>query len=288
MNPGLIFYFANDRAHVFLKPLIIMHGDQQRVLGAMESIHILATSLPDFEKWLEEVDLQEVSSIDEYREMIGRLISSFPDAIKPGIIRGLEHVDGEKPSRIVIHGPSATLEIDAINKNVKWLEFDYAVLQYISLIEAGENTVAIYIGRRPYGLYDAGRLDTIRRSLVGVTGYLISYMLGPFFILRYGSILIKQIGDRPVIRPEIGLLLEKNGASRGRDWFDSLMKLVGEARRNGWRIPFLLAYDEDASRKIVEHYRDLYGVFTHVVVHLSRDLGVDPGIPRAFTTVTSI
>ena len=50
----------------------------------MESIHLLATSLLGFEKWLEEVDLQGIPSTYECREMIGRLVSSFPDAVKPG------------------------------------------------------------------------------------------------------------------------------------------------------------------------------------------------------------
>ncbi len=273
---------------MFLKPLIILSGDQKRALGIMETIHLLATSLPDFEKWLGQLGLEEVSGIDEYREMIKRLISSFPEAVGSRIVEGLKHVEGEKPSRIVIRGPSATLEIDTVNGSVGWLEFDYTILQYINLLEAGENTIAVYIGKRPYGLYDADKPETIKRSLVGVTGYLLSYMLGPFFALRYGSILIKRIGDDPVILPDIGLLLDKIGVSRGGDWFDSLLKLVGEARRNGWRIPFLLAYDLEASRKIIDSYKDLYGVFTHVIVYSSGDHIIKPDIPSSFISINSI
>ncbi len=257
-------------------------------MGAMETIHLLATSLPDFEKWLEQLSVDEVSGIDKYRELIGRLISSFPEAIGPRIIEGLKHVDGEKPVRIVIRGPSAILEIDSVNGRIRWLEFDYTVLRYISLLEAGENAIAVYIGKKPYGLYDTGKPETIKRSLVGVTGYLLSYMLGPFFALRYGSILIKRIGENPVILPDIGLLLDKIGVSRGEDWFDSLLKLVGEARRNGWRIPFLLAYDLEASRKIIDSYKDLYGVFTHVIVYYRGDHIIKPDIPSSFVSINSI
>ncbi len=301
-NPSIELGIGDRMIKIKLNKYTLIKAGMRDEEAILEAIYVLAGTTPLFDEWVSVIDDAAFNGSDEFRGLVKRFIDAMPNALG-GVIDGLKELNtGVSPVRI--EGPGASLIIDIDEGRAYWEKFDYNVLEHVELREAGNGTHAVYIGERPYTLLDIDNTDSIKRAIISITGYLVAYMLGPFFTMRNAALVIANIENlnhrfRGMLNRDLELLRqilsERTGTEIGHSTstWGLVEKIVEEALKYSWRIPFLLVHPsaepEALQPSIMKEYSE---VFTYIVIFLPERIKPEEyaakiGLPRHLTFISS-
>ncbi len=284
-NPVVSVRYSSGGFRVRLSLLTVVSGSFDIVSLFIDSLFVLANTVPVFDDWIREAGAGRVADLSGYRDVLRRFIDVFPGIISKQltpILRGILPAS----SVVSLRGPSAELVLRLEDGSAWWKSFDYTVLEHVNLELVDNDTVAVYIGGRPYGLYSLSSRESINRSIIGVLGYLLSYMLGPFFLMKHSAILVAEPDKlNHVIRKQYmeqwetlrKILVEKLGykAEELRDQYKVLNHIVEASANKGWRIPFLLIHPEKTLETIKILNNKYPRVFTYTVIAATNNIDVE-------------
>ena len=285
-NPFVSVRFGDGGGfRVRLSLLTVVSGSFDLVSLFVDSLFVLANSVPAFDDWIREAGVDGVVDPSSYRGVLRGFIDAFSRIISKQLtprLREILPVD----SVVSLKGPGAVLVLSLEDGSGWWESFDYTVLEHVNLELVDDDTVAVYIGGRPYGLYSLNSRESFYRSVIGVLGYLLSYMLGPFFLMKHSAILVaepEKLSD--AIRNEYWeqwetlkkILVGKLGykAEELKDQLTVLNHIVEESASKGWRIPFLLIHPEKTPETIKILNNKYPRVFTYMIIGTTINLAID-------------
>ncbi len=215
-----------DGVEFELVDIIVLYGDRSKTSKTLDLLYTLFSTPPKISKWIDVVKDRDLEYIvNNYRELLKNFIDNFPAMTSLNMPMDLEGL--REDTHIVLFGPSAKL-LYINHWRSRWLECDYTILKHLRTIRLNDK-IGVLLSNRLLTVFDHRDRDEALASIIGVAGYLLGYMLGPFHI-GYRNILYipnPTNNSKTAKRAREGLkyiIAKITGGSGSHDPIDILMK----------------------------------------------------------------